>query len=730
MADDLFSPAGSAAPSPTASTSTSSAAVDQPAFVPRTIKRKPAQRGKPSAAVLLASTAALVATAQGPSTSSSASIAAQAALALAKDDIKGEEKQDKLSNQERDRLEQILQAVEGGMSDWGLSMYGRGAGKLLEKVRQGNGWAHLGQIMTLQNVRALTKVMPDVQNALKSRESQIVELDSTGFKVGRKVKPDYKRLVEMDLTEWDEAIVYLENIPFNASSDHSLLSFLSSALSSPIQQLILPPLYDRDNPPSLSDEEDDGGEDAQPSQAELFAQSREAETNGDGEEKRVKRPKMPKGGGPFKGFVFAVVESKEEAERVLGEWKWEREEGGENSEVEREKEETTQAEDEATDGEDAGEKKEDAKGKGKRKASPEERARVSGMRALSYSRWVALKKEYLAYRRSLETLIEAHQSGDLDRLRHPPTRDRPPHLVKRDQREQQKQDPSSSAAQNPGSSAARAARPNKRGGSPTSPTFDTSALPSHPSSTADTYASAHPSKRPRRAPSPSQPSHELDARLRHVRTPPPALDLNAPSALSVQGAYPESCVLWVRNVHEKSTKTSLKALFGALLDQLQEGSGKGVEYVDYEKGTDVCYLRFSAPTLASLALSHLLMHPSLHLSQLSLSPVSSLSPTSASTATLEARRPLIPELLSGEQERRYWMAVPEQTRKKAREAARGRVGLVKSPKRNKDGKEIREVWMDEADFKPDVEAEGTEGNAGGKGKEEGKGKKRKRPSKV
>jgi len=39
-------------------------------------------------------------------------------------------------------------------------------------------------------------------------------------------------------------------------------------------------------------------------------------------------------------------------------------------------------------------------------------------------------------------------------------------------------------------------------------------------------------------------------------------------------------------VNEKSSKTSLKGLFKKLLDQLQEGSGNGVEFVDYEKGLE------------------------------------------------------------------------------------------------------------------------------------------------
>lgn len=122
-------------------------------------------------------------------------------------------------------------------------------------------------------------------------------------------------------------------------------------------------------------------------------------------------------------------------------------------------------------------------------------------------------------------------------------------------------------------------RAGKRAASPTSPAFDGDlALPS---STAGPSSSSN--KRSKRA---SSPTAVLNSRLKRIRTPSPGLDLSSDAALEVAGAFPAACVLWVRNVHEKSSRTSLKALFGALLETLQEGSGKGVEFVDYEKGLD------------------------------------------------------------------------------------------------------------------------------------------------
>jgi hypothetical protein len=43
---------------------------------------------------------------------------------------------------------------------------------------------------------------------------------------------------------------------------------------------------------------------------------------------------LPSGGGPFKGFAFVVVETKEDAERVLRTWEWDRKEVGDGKEEE------------------------------------------------------------------------------------------------------------------------------------------------------------------------------------------------------------------------------------------------------------------------------------------------------------------------------------------------------------------------------------------------------------
>lgn len=64
----------------------------------------------------------------------------------------------------------------------------------------------------------------------------------------------------------------------------------------------------------------------------------------------------------------------------------------------------------------------------------------------------------------------------------------------------------------------------------------------------------------------------------------------------ILGAFPQGCVLWIRNLYERTTRGGLKALLAGILDNKEEGSGKGIQYVDYDKGLDTVssnFFRFS-----------------------------------------------------------------------------------------------------------------------------------------
>lgn len=64
------------------------------------------------------------------------------------------------------------------------------------------------------------------------------------------------------------------------------------------------------------------------------------------------------------------------------------------------------------------------------------------------------------------------------------------------------------------------------------------------------------------------------------------------SEQDILGAFPQGCVLWIRNVYERTTRGGLKALLAGILDNKEEGSGTGIQYVDYDKGCDTVSTSF------------------------------------------------------------------------------------------------------------------------------------------
>lgn len=173
------------------------------------------------------------------------------------------------------------------------------------------------------------------------------------------------------------------------------------------------------------------------------------------------------------------------------------------------------------------------------------------------ARWLELKAEYLSYQQHLTSLRDSHDrsrksASYRERQRRSPS---PPRPSRADQRQQQERD-------DPSSSARKGKRASEGQGQPD-----------------------RPPKKAKRGSSPSQPHPH--ARLGTPEPLDPSIAPDSEEALSARGAFPKGCILWVRNVHEKSTKTSLKGVMGRLLEEWEEGSGKGVEFVDYEKGLDV-----------------------------------------------------------------------------------------------------------------------------------------------
>ncbi|KAL8277611.1 hypothetical protein RQP46_010043 [Phenoliferia psychrophenolica] len=571
-----------------------------------------------------------------------ASTSASAAVAPPRPEAKAATKADP---KEAERLELLLWTAEASMSDWGLSMH-QGSGLFARLRDSKDGFVHIQQLLVLDNVQALAPSQLELQKALRSRPSHLLKISDSGFQVGRLVKPDFAHLAKLQPEDWDPLYLYLENIPPHTSGAHTsatLAPFLSSILSTSIQRVILPPLFDPTTASTTTPSDDPAG------QSEAFAQSLKERAG------IPNRTPLPTGGGPYKGFAFVLVGSSEDKDRILKEWTWEipvlekrevvRREG--ESEVDR----IVREELEAMEVDSPMAKVEDEE-----EPSPSNKAqkaaRQSGLRSLSYKRWLELKAEYTTYQASLVTLREA--------------------------RTRRRDEPSSSAPNTNRSSVSQGARPDARSTS----RWNQSQSQDGPSEARSVAKWGHESfesrqQHPPRPPVPRRPRTQDPAPVDGPPSPP-GVELDAEEAVDVRGAFPKGCVLWIRNIHFKSTRSSLRSLFTDVLEELEEASGKGVEFVDYDKGLDTCHLRLASSHLASLIHGHFSSAALVQTGSTELTPLSS-APVDPS----DPPRPLKSEILEGTRERLYWEGLPEATRKSARKAAGGPAAIAEVGKKRK-----------------------------------------------
>ncbi|KAI0301516.1 hypothetical protein B0F90DRAFT_1628378 [Multifurca ochricompacta] len=113
-------------------------------------------------------------------------------------------------------------------------------------------------------------------------------------------------------------------------------------------------------------------------------------------------------------------------------------------------------------------------------------------------------------------------------------------------------------------------------------------------------------------------------------------------------SYPRSCVLFVRHVPPDTNKTALRTRFSALL-----GDSFALDYVDYTKGLDTCYLRLTTREHA-LSLLKLFKEDAAEMGK----------------KGEEEETRLVLELLEGRREEMYWEQVPEKVRVLAVQHAR------------------------------------------------------------
>lgn len=138
----------------------------------------------------------------------------------------------------------------------------------------------------------------------------------------------------------------------------------------------------------------------------------------------------------------------------------------------------------------------------------------------------------------------------------------------------------------------------------------------------------------------------------------PLVDLSSP--------YPINSLIFVRNVHIETNKTTLRKLFAtAFVMPLKNGvvRSDGIDYVDYNKGMDTCYIRLATPNHAKLLIGHF--------SANSVSQSNGLDDTG--TSPDDKMKAIAMEMIVGKREELYWQKVPEKIRRQAVEKA---VGLM------------------------------------------------------
>ena len=149
-----------------------------------------------------------------------------------------------------------------------------------------------------------------------------------------------------------------------------------------------------------------------------------------------------------------------------------------------------------------------------------------------------------------------------------------------------------------------------------------------------------------------------------------AVPSESPVKITLDSPYPIDCLVFVRNVHPETNKTTLRKLFGIAFDS----SVGGLDYVDFNKGMDSvrpsvsdhllqsilillnqCYLRLASPHHTSILMGHFTSHPTAQTRGLD----------DVGTSPVGTHAALVIEIVQGKKEELYWEKVPEKVRRQA-----------------------------------------------------------------
>ncbi|KAG6330446.1 hypothetical protein ID866_8643, partial [Astraeus odoratus] len=135
-----------------------------------------------------------------------------------------------------------------------------------------------------------------------------------------------------------------------------------------------------------------------------------------------------------------------------------------------------------------------------------------------------------------------------------------------------------------------------------------------------------------------------------------AADISAePAALQtiLSSPYPFGCLVFVRNVHPETNKTTLKTLFSRPF--AGPGQYHGLDYVDFNKGMDSCHLRLASPHHTTLLMEYFLRHPTVQAHGLD----------DAGRRPGQHDKGIKMEIIEGKREELYWDKVPDKVRRQA-----------------------------------------------------------------
>ncbi|KAJ3882383.1 hypothetical protein F5051DRAFT_394715 [Lentinula edodes] len=143
---------------------------------------------------------------------------------------------------------------------------------------------------------------------------------------------------------------------------------------------------------------------------------------------------------------------------------------------------------------------------------------------------------------------------------------------------------------------------------------------------------------------------------------------NLPSYLTSSSPFPPNCLVFIRNIHAGTNKTTLRTLLSkALINGVEKGIentqpqdiSQCIDYVDYTKGMDTCYIRFSSPSQASALQSYLTRH--------CIVQNTALDDTGIEVGRAQTDKPKYIEVegVQGKKEEIYWEKVPIKVRQEA-----------------------------------------------------------------